>query len=128
MTQVIETLFGLTVSFPLAIIGILGLIASLAVGIFSGITFLTRGNMTRAILSFVIVAAIVAIIVGLITGLGPLAVPLALVSSFLAFTAHAKIARTEDGNATDSMIVMASGASLVAIAVPVIMLLVSRAV
>jgi hypothetical protein len=122
MKEIVEIFFGLTVGLPLAIIGIIGVIAIIVSGVASGLTLFPRGRVGQAVgviagIAFVLLMAFDVIPAARLAG-----VPLLLITALMTFVTHQRLARLPERIEADIPIAMGAVAGLVALAVPMFIL------
>ena len=125
MTNVVEIFFGLAVGLPLAVIGLIGLLAILLASIASAMTLLPRGRLGQAAGIGVVGLFIILMAVDVIPAAQLAGVPLLCVAAVMTFVTHQRLARQPEGRPSDIPIAITAIAGLVAMMVPVFILLAS---
>jgi hypothetical protein len=123
MTQILEIFFGLAVGLPLAIIGLIGLVAILASSVASGVTLFPRGRVGQAVGILFAVLLVVLMAIDVIPAARMAGVPVLLVAAVMTFTTHQRLARQPERIAADIPIAVTALAGLVALAVPIFILM-----
>jgi len=125
MTHIVEIFFGLAVGLPLAIIGLIGLIAILGSSIVSAVTLFPRGRAGQAAGVLAVVGFVILMAADIIPAAQLAGFPLLCVAAIMTFVAHQRLARLPEGRALDIPIAVTAIAGLVALAVPVFILIAS---
>jgi len=125
MKNIAEIFFGLAVGLPLAIIGIIGLIAIMGACLVSGMTLFPRGRVGQAVGVLLTVAVVVMMAVDIIPAARLAGVPLLMVAAAMTFVTHQRLARLPEGRPSDIPIAVTAIAGFVALGVPVFILLAS---
>ncbi len=123
MTQILEIFFGLAVGLPLAIIGLIGLIAIMLSSVVSSFTLFPRGRVGQAVGILFGMALVILMAIDMIPAARMAGVPVLLVAAVMTFTTHQRLSRMPERRAVDIPIAIIAFVGLVALAVPIFILM-----
>ncbi len=125
MTNLMEIFFGLAVGLPLAVIGLIGVLAILGASIASALTLFPRGRTGQAVGVIVVALFVLMMALDVIPAAQLAGVPLLCVAAVMTFVAHQRLARLPESRPSDIPIAITAIVGLVAMMVPVFILLTS---
>lgn len=125
MKDVVEIFFGLAVGLPLAIIGLIGLLAIMISSVISGVTLLPRGRIGQSVGVLMIVALVLLMAFDIIPAGRLAGVPLLFVAAVMTFITHQRLARLPERRSSDIPVAVTAIVGMVALGVPIFMLVTS---
>jgi len=125
MSHIVEIFFGLAVGLPLAIIGMIGVIAILVASIGSAISLFPRGRMGQAVGVLAVVVFVALMSFDIIPAARLAGVPLLCVAALMTAVTHQRLARLPERSGADIPLAVTAFAGLVALMVPVFILIAS---
>jgi len=123
--DVVEIFFGLAVGLPLAVIGLIGVLAIIGASIASALTLLPRKRLAQPVGVLILIMLVMLMVFDVIPVAQLAGVPLLCVAAGLTFITHQRLARLPLGRPGDVPIAVTALAGLVALMVPVFILLAS---
>ncbi len=125
MKDVVEIFFGLAVGLPLAIIGLIGLLAIMISSVISGVTLLPRGRIGQSVGVLMIVALVLLMAFDIIPAGRLAGVPMLFVAAVMTFITHQRLARLPERRSSDIPVAVTAIVGMVALGVPIFMLVTS---
>ena len=125
MSHIAEIFFGLAVGLPLAIIGMIGVLAILGSSLGSALSLFPRGRVGQAVGVLAIIAFVALMALDIIVAAHLAGVPLLCVAAVMTMVTHQRLARLPERRGADIPLAVTAFAGLVALMVPVFILLAS---
>lgn len=125
MSNIAEIFFGLAVGLPLAIIGMIGVLAIVGSSIGSAVSLFPRGRTGQAVGALVIVGFVGFMALDIVPAAQLAGVPLLCVAAVMTAVTHQRLARLPERSTADIPLAVTAFAGLVALMVPVFILLAS---